>query len=356
MALLTKNVFIDTQVFCNLALDFSAKNIISFEELCQKGELSHVTNTVVVQEVRKKILEFIIDGLKGIESFQRRCGFLKNDKGIADKLFPEISEYELKEKGYSDFQDFLEASNAKIIDMKKVEGNEILEIFFKQARPFGLGKKTEFRDAFSLLSLRSHLKRGEKMYVVSLDGDHKAFCSAHEQFIHVESLNSLLDICYKHIDERSKFVEKFLIEKKEDIIIALKNQIENAEGYNASTWEDAEVDEFRVTEIGEFEPDITHLDNDGCRINFNVTVKIEVDVIGPDTASGRYDREDDILYTFEDTQRKEEEEHDFSVEIDLTFEADEGGFINEDFELAVEGLTKGIEFGVEEYPWEDPRM
>lgn len=356
MALLTKNVFIDTQYFCSADLDFSSGNISSFEELCQKGELVHITNTVVVQEVKKKMLEFIKDGLKGIDNFKKRCGFLKNDEGIADKLFPAMSEDELKEKGYTDFQNFLDATNAQILDMKKVDGNEILDMFFKQVRPFGPAKKNEFRDAFSLLSLRANLKRGEKIYVISNDGDHKAFCNAHEQFVNVESLNALLDICYKHIDKRSEFVEKFLKDKKEDIIQTLKKEIESAEGFNSSCWEDAEVDNFKVTEIGGFEPDITHLDNDGCRINFNVSVKIEVEVTGPDTANGHYDKEDDILYTFDDVERKEEEEHDFSIEIDLTFESDEGEFINDDFELTVEGLNKGIEFSVEEFPWEDPRL
>ncbi|WP_268947740.1 hypothetical protein [Pseudomonas syringae] len=40
----------------------------------------------------------------------------------------------------------------------------------------------------------------------------------------------------------------------------------------------------------------------------------------------------------------------------MSFEADEGEFINDEFVLHVKGLGGGIEFAVEEYPWEDPRM
>ncbi|MEB0195381.1 MULTISPECIES: PIN domain-containing protein [Pseudomonas] len=60
--------------------------------------------------------------------------------------------------------------------MKKIDPDEILDMFFKQKRPFGAAKKqNEFRDAFSLISLRQELKEGESIYVVSNDPDHKAF-------------------------------------------------------------------------------------------------------------------------------------------------------------------------------------
>lgn len=358
MTLLTKNVFIDTQFFVAAELDFWSGSISSFEELCQKGELVHVTNTVVVQEVKKKILESIKEGLKGIENFQRRAGFIRSDKNLVKKVFPVISEDELSEKGFADFEAFLKATRAKILDMEKVDPNEILEMFFKQKRPFGAAKKqNEFRDAFSLVSLRQELKDGERIYVVSNDPDHKAFCASNDKFISVENLNSLLDICYKHIEvKRSEFIERFLKENKENIIQELRSQLESADGYNASTWEDSELEEFSIAEVADFEPEITHVDDDRCRVNFDVAVKILVTVTGPDAVNGHYDKEDGVLYTFDTVERKEEEQHDFSVELDIFFEVDEGEFINPQFDLTVEGLHKGIEFGVEETPWEDPRM
>lgn len=358
MTLLTKNVFIDTQFFMAAELDFSSGSISSFEELCQKGELVHITNTVVIQEIKKKILESIKEGLKGIENFQKRAGFLRSDKELSKQVFTILSEEKLNEKGVADLEAFLKATRARILDMKKIDPDEILDMFFKQKRPFGAAKKqNEFRDAFSLISLRQELKEGESIYVVSNDPDHKAFCVSNDRFISVENLNSLLDICYKHIEaKRAAFIEKFLKENKETIIQELKSQLESADGYNVSTWEDAELEKFSVTEIGEFEPEITHIKDESCRVNFDVMVKFLATVTGPDAVNGHYDKEDGVLYTFDNVEREEEEEHDFSVELDVGFESDEGEFINPQFDLTVEGLHKGIEFGVEETPWEDPRM
>jgi hypothetical protein len=166
----------------------------------------------------------------------------------------------------------------------------------------------------------------------------------------------MLDLCYKHIDARSEFVEKFIVERMEAIRAEIKSQLEDADGYNSSTWEDAEVDYFEVVEIDDFEPQIAHLDNESCILNFDISVKFKVEVSGPDMANSHYDREDDKYYTFDETEREDEEEHNFSVEVNIYFEDDEGEFINEEFDLTIIGLGKGIEFGVEETPFEDPRM
>ncbi|MBY8958283.1 DUF4935 domain-containing protein [Pseudomonas sp. MIS38] len=356
MPLATKNVFIDTEFYVKAEMDFESQTFKSFEELCQKVELVHITSTVVEQEVKKKILESIKEGLKNLENFKKRAGFLRNDDELAGKIFPDLTEDDLKKKGYDDFQGFLESSNAKIVDMSKVNPNEILDMFFKQIRPFGAKKQTEFRDAFSLLAIRSALQRGEKVYVISSDPDHRAFCQGNDQFISVDTLSAMLDICYKHIDARSKFVEKFLQDKNDEIREEIRSLLNDADVYNSSTWEDAEVDHFEVVEIEDFEPQITHLDTESCLINFDVVVKFKVEVSGPDTANSYYDKEDDILHVFDSLERVEEEEHNFSVVIELAFESDEGEFINEEFNLSIIGLNKGIEFDVEEYPYEDPRM
>jgi len=357
MPLLTRKVFIDTEFFVKANLDFNSSTIKSFEELCSDNQLSHITTTIVVNEVRRKIVDHIKEALKGIKNFRRKAAVLKEyDDESIKSLFTEINEGDLEAKALKAFEDFIEASNATVVDMSRVDGNEIIDMFFNHVSPFSTQKPNEFRDAFSLLAIRSALEGQEKVYVVSADPDHRAFCESNERFVNIETLSGLLDIYNKHNDDRTQFVEQFLNLKKQEIIEQIKSQLEDAESYNSSTWEDAEVDTFEVAEIEDFEPQIVHLDDESCKVVFDVTVKFLVNVSGPDTANGHYDKEDDILYTFDSTERQEEEEKEFSIELDLSFEADEGEFINDEFVLHVKGLGGGIEFGVEEYPWEDPRM
>lgn len=357
MPLVTRNVFIDTEFFVKANLDFNSRTIKYFEDLCDNSELNHITSTIVLNEVRRKIIDHIKDALRGIKNFRRKAAVLKeyDDENIKS-LFTEINEDDLEAKALKAFDDFVDSSNATVVDMSGVDGNEIIDMFFNQISPFSIQKPNEFRDAFSLLAVRSALKGQEKVYVVSADPDHKAFCEANERFVSIETLSGLLDIYNKHNDERTQFVEQFLERKKEEILQQIKNQLEEAEAYNSSTWEDAELDSFEVAKIEDFEPQIIHLDDESCQITFDLTVKFFVNVIGPDTTTGHYDKEDGILYTFHSTHRQEEEEKEFSVELDLSFEADEAEFINDEFDLHIKGLGGGIEFDVEEFPWEDPRM
>lgn len=81
-------------------------------------------------------------------------------------------------------------------------------------------------------------------------------------------------------------------------------------------------------------------------------MQFRVEATGPNTETGYYDKEDGVLYTFESTRNEEEEEKEFSVELDLSFEIDEEGLNNDEFNLYIKGLSAGIEFNVEETTWE----
>ncbi len=357
MPLITRNVFIDTEFFVKASLDFHSRTIKYFEELCGDKELNHITSTIVVNEVKRKIADNIKEALKGINNFRRKASVLKEYEDESIKgLFLEIDEADLIAKALSAFEDFLDSSDATIVDMKGVDGNEIIDMFFDKKSPFSTKKPNEFRDAFSLLAVRSVLGKQEKIYVVSDDPDHKAFCEENDQFVSIETLSELLDIYNKHNNQRSEFVGKFLLSKKEDIKTIIKEQLEDAGAYNSSIWEDSEVDSYKVIEVGDFEPKIIHLDDENCQITFDVNVKFHAYVSGPDYVNGHYDREDGRIYTFDTTERQEEEEQSFSVELDLYFEADAEAFINDEFDLHINGISSGVEFSVEETPWEDPRM
>lgn len=356
MPLVTRNIFIDTEFFVKANLDFNSRTIKSFEELCEKNEFKHITSTIVVKEVERKVIEHIREALKGINNFRRKAVVLKEyDDDNIKNLFSEINETEIEQKALIAFNGFIETSKATILDMSEVDLNEVIDMNFDKVSPFSAKKPNEFRDAFTLLAIRSALRKDEKIYIISEDPDLKGFCEENNQFILIETLSVLLDNYNKHNDERTNFIERFLALKNEETIQRLKEELESAEAYNNSIWEDSEIDSFEVTNIGEFDPKIIHLDDESCQITFDVTVEFNVKASGPDTENGYYDKEDGVLYTFDSTYNQEEEEKEFSVELDLSFEINEDNFINDNFNLYIKGLGAGIEFSVEENSWEDYR-
>ncbi|MGA6107818.1 PIN domain-containing protein [Pseudomonas solani] len=355
MPLQTRNVFIDTEFFVKAGLDFSSKTIDSFRDICSDGDLNHITSTVVVREVKRKISEHIHEAINGVKAFRRKAKILTTSENQAIKnLFSPFDNSEIERHAIQVFDNFLDESSTTVVDLKSVDGNEIIEMYFNQNAPFQEGKKkSEFPDAFTMLAVRNALKHREEIYVVSEDKDLIAFCEENPRFLHIESLNKLLDLYNAHDDDRSKFIKDYLEAQQGAIKEQIKSQIEEAEAYNSSTWEDAEVDSFSITEIDDFEPSIIHIDDESCQIVFEVEVKFSVTVTGPDYANGRYDREDDIIYTFDDTTREESGQLEFNVELDLSYEVDDGKFIIQAIDINVLGLASGIEFSVEETPAED---
>lgn len=350
MPLVTQNVFIDTEFFVKANLDFKSKTIESFEELCSDNEFNYITTTVVIQEVKNKIIERVKEATKEIKNFKRKAAVLKgyNDETIKI-LFKEINEKDLEEKALTSFDNFIDASNATVVNMSAVDGDEIMDMFFAKKAPFSDKKPNEFRDAFSLLALQSKLNEKEKIYIVSSDQDLKAFCVENDNFINVDTLDALLDIYNKHKDERSEFVEKFLLSKNEDIKNMIKEELEKVEAYNSSDWENVEIDSFDVIDVSDFTPQIIHIDDKSCQIKFDVDVKFLVNATGPDYKNGIYNKEEGTIYAFDNVERQEEETHQFSVELDLFFEANVDKFIADDFELYIPN-TSDIEFSVEEEP------
>lgn len=355
MPLETRNVFIDTEFYVKASLDFSSRTLEAFKEICDEGELKHITSTIVIKEVQRKITEQITEAIGGVVNFRRKAKSLKNSKDkIIQNLFKEFDQQKTIDDAVSTFNDFIKNSKTKVVDLKRIDANEVMDLYFERKPPFiSEKKKNEFRDAFSLLAIRSALKAKDKVYVVSADPDHVLFCEHNPKFISIDTLSKLLDIYNAHHDKRAEFIKNLLEERTDQIKEEIKRQLEAAGGYNDSTWEDADVDDYTIAEIKDFEPSIIHLDDQSCQIVFDVDVSYSVTVTGPDFVNGRYDREDDRLYTFDETTREEHGNLDLSVEIELSYEMDNGDFINEEMNINVQGISSGIEFSVDETPDHD---
>lgn len=355
MPLQTRNVFIDTEFFVKAGLDFSSKTIDSFRDICGAGELFHITSTIVVREVKRKISEHINEAINGVKSFRRKAKILaSSENDVVKDLFRQFDYGEIEVHAIKVFEDFLDESGTRVVDLKDVDGNEVVDMYFNQIAPFQDGKKkNEFPDAFTMLAVRSALREREEIYVVSEDKDLVAFCEDNPRFIHIDSLSKILDLYNTHDEERSEFIKNYISEREGDIKEAIVSQIEDADAYNSSTWEDAEVDEFSITGISDLEPSIIHIDDEGCQIVCDVEVEYSVTVIGPDYNNGVYDREDGVVYTFDDSTRVDEGKLEFTVEIDLYYEVDGGEFTIQDMYINVRDLSAGIEFSVEENASED---
>jgi hypothetical protein len=348
----TRKVFIDTQSFVKAGLHFDGPAFKSFRKYCEGSELFHVCTSVVEREVKSKIESSVKDAISAIQTFRRKARLLSSlDDEKIKGLFEEIPDEDIYQKSEKVFDDFMNACSTDIVEADTIDAEELLSLYFNREAPFGDGKKkSEFPDAISILSLKSYLQDDEKIYVVSEDGDLKAYCDGDPNFISVESLDRLLDIYTTHTSVRHEQVKQYFIANEVAIKLKITDYLEDCDVYNSSTWEDAEVDNgLTVLNLGDIDPSVLYIDDEESQITFDIDVEFEVTVTGPDFNNGIYDREEGRTFTFDSTSRTEVISTTFTVEIFLHYEFNDGVLENaEDDRLYIREISGGIEVSVEE--------
>lgn len=348
----TRKVFIDTQYFVKIGLHFNNPALKSFSKLCDAGELQHLITSVVNQEVQGKIELSVKEALSAMQIFRRKARMLSEiDDDKIKMLFSEIPEEEVYKKASDVFEELLKGCKTEYIQADEVDAEEVLTLYFKRKPPFGEGKKkSEFPDALSLLSLKSHLSDDDMLYVISEDEDLKSFCDVDTQLVHVDTLDKLLDIYSQHTNERTNQIKLYFAQNEAAIKTKVEEYLEGCDVYNSSTWENSEVDDgLTVTSVGEIDPSVIYVSDEECQVTFDVDVEFEVTVTGPDFNNGIYDKEEGRVYTFGSISRSETVSRTFTVEVWLSYEYLDGKLESiEEVEFHIAGVSGGIEVDVEE--------
>ncbi|MEW6518637.1 MAG: PIN domain-containing protein [Thermodesulfobacteriota bacterium] len=340
----SRNIFIDTQSFVKMGLNFHHPSLQAFCELCKKQSLNHLTTSVVTREVEGKITKAISDALNSLHEFRRKARLLqKIDDEKIKALFSEITEEEVLDKAINVYREFLKESKTKVLSADRVNPEVLLGLYFDRKPPFGDGKKkSEFPDAISLLAILDSL--GEEIaYVISEDSDLEKFCSENEQLINIDTLDKFLDLYNEHESAITNLVKQHIADTTPAIKERILELISKAEAYNEAPWEDSKVEYFSATEVYDIEPYVVWVDEEECLVTFDVDVDVEYTVTGPNFNEGFYDREDGRMYVFENTSRTESTTMTFTVELGFFYEFDSGKLNNiKESEFYISGLTDGI--------------
>ncbi|KNC17462.1 hypothetical protein AC790_00400 [Pantoea sp. RIT-PI-b] len=345
----TRNVFIDTQCYVKAGLHFEGVAFEAFKELCEKGELALVITSIVEREVKNKIDDSIKEALQAVNVVQRKARILKSiDGNPIEGFFQPIDATSVHESAKKAFSDFLDDSNAKIAQLEGINIDGIFNDYFDGNAPFGDGKKkNEFPDAFSLAAVRNYVQ-GDGVYVISEDDDLKRFCASNPNCHQVDTLDKLLDIYNAHENSLSKAITSYILDNKESLNQEIEEIFNRSEAYNASTWDDSELESFSVLSISDLDPSVISIDGNSCIVTIDVAVQFEVTVTGPDFTNGYYDSEDKVVIPMDSTKNVDIEEKEFLIEIEMDFDINGDEITNVQHRINIDKLFRGIEFSVEE--------
>ena len=174
--LLTRNIFLDTQVFKKYAFNLETKSLKTLQFLCSKGSRKLFLSDIVISECESHLKESVGKALNGIKEFKRHGSILRNieDKDVKS-LFCDLDNKSILANASNKFLCFIKSCNAEVISCESVSPKEVFSLYFKQKKPFGSGKKkSEFPDAFSLKALENRIST-EKIYVISGDKDSERY-------------------------------------------------------------------------------------------------------------------------------------------------------------------------------------
>lgn len=350
MALITTHVYIDTEYFVRMGLDFKARVFEEFAEIASTGDLDLLITQITKQEVVRKICESVNDALKAVHQIKRKSKVLAySSQSQLSGIFRHIDHGTAEREAIRMFNDFLSRCAATTVYLDNVNADQIFSDYFRQRPPFQSGqKKNEFRDAFTLAAIVSKLPGGGKCYVVSKDDDFSRFASANDALIVVHELDEVLDLYLTHEDERSNSVKKYLQRHKDRIKSKIRGRIEQAGLYNLSSWDDAEIVDHKINEIDDFEPKIVRISDEECVATFPAIVHFWVKVRGPDFNNGMYDREEGVVYPAGFVEFDTNDYLEVDVEIELNIGISDGQFLVLDDRVSVLGIDGGIELSIEE--------
>ncbi|KJZ16029.1 hypothetical protein TW85_03945 [Marinomonas sp. S3726] len=235
--MLRPRVFLDTEVFDSNQYNFNSRDLKQLKSLSENLSIELLLTDVVVDEVHRHL--------------RRRANELASDAHRLSKKFinvdPEGAGTELQTDRYSadnvykllerNFEGYLDACNAEVIDVESVSSREVFSLYFNEQSPFSSTgkKKNEFPDAFTLLALRNFSReRNVEISVISNDGDPIGFCDQEENLTHFSNLKEFYEKSLESIGFTMEYYNELVLKRWDDLESYIIDNIPNHCSFQAS--------------------------------------------------------------------------------------------------------------------------
>ncbi len=315
----TRNVFLDTQSILQLGLKFEDKALSRLKMLGQANSVNILISEVVKREVTKKLKEKTSAIRRDIESLSRKLKIYES--GTPRELEAALSDnekYQLDDLAQSRWLTYLEESKAIILDIDNINNSDLIELYFEQNHPFSESKKHEFPDAISMLSLREWIREsGEKVYVISGDGDIKGFCEGDENCISLENVSEFLDL-YNRAEEQLTSTIHDLVDKETDWIVKVVAEAFQNCGFSYDGNYEAEVDKVEVESVQVQEVEVIDVDENMATVDLLTNIRCTANIYGPNYENAIWDSEEKEYIFIDHFSENMEFEDAYTITIDIS--------------------------------------
>jgi len=325
----TINVFIDTSIFIKMNFYYGHPTFVALKESVTQGRSRVLLTDVTIEEVKANVKEEISTASQAIKKARNPAKILKNVAARYSSIFQDPNIEAITADIFKQFEDFTAEVAAVIVPVEKAITNEVFNLYFNSALPFGEGKKkSEFPDAFVLSALNEWAKEeDQKLYVVSSDKDMKGIENNFHNLISTESLEQYLNEVTFYFEKLAPLAQELLRKNESQIIERIEEDFALL-GFILDD-QDGEVYDVTVNKVGELSVSLISLtppDKDKigkAHIEITTAVDYSADVEYDNLETASYDSEDKVLIPWEKVAKTVEDTEIVQVDLVFTFEIEE---------------------------------
>ena len=269
-------IIVDTSAFYNEQFDFiGAQDSIlpSLFEIINEKKISLITHPILRSEIIKHIADSeVISKLSNFKTaIKKYKGTLELIGLSADEITERVDALNMQEKLTDAFEKAFEEAN----ELPYPNAEDVFAQYFTCAAPFAASgdKKSEFPDAFVILSIKQYLKANPTKCILILtdDGDWRAALSDTPRAILANSVGEGIRMMQDSEDIFPIFKEA-LPEIESALISSLECEAYELNGFEVE--DDPEITAVRVTDISDLFIPLKIADD---RVVLRTTAEIEVD-------------------------------------------------------------------------------
>ncbi|WP_162268836.1 PIN domain-containing protein [Raoultella ornithinolytica] len=312
MELITRLVYIDTSAYERKHFQFGLYILEKLQSFASDSKVHVLVTDITRKEIEAHIQKKVEGALKELENFQKKHAPIlrTSPKNIGQSLFNTPDLENITSDALASFSDFLGSVGVEEITTNNVSPLLVFEKYFTNAPPFDQpGKKKEFPDAFTLEAVNEiAVNRNHKVYIVSEDNDLISACNQNPNFIHLSSIQILIDLLLRNdeaLEDMVAFADGVFNKIRPTIIDSIRQHIDEMEFIAESNeCQDVEIDEVQLNDIKLTASNLTDVSRDSATYELSAAVTIDAVFRFPDYERSPWDPEDKAYaFVFESKSR-----------------------------------------------------
>ncbi|WP_368194786.1 PIN domain-containing protein [Aeromonas sp. R2-2] len=327
MELQSRLIFIDTSAFENKNFQFDSHKLDQLCGFLEKRKLHLLTTEITIQEVKKHLKEKAKKAAGTIKKAQKEAMILRNTPTLdCHGIFSAIKEDDINNILMDAFDKFLAISNAEIVPINIVDASIVFENYFNSLPPFcGENKKNEFPDAFALEAVRKVSEEREHLlYVISCDGDMKAYAEQYENIFHLKTVDDLIDLVIRNEAELSKpvsFADKVFTRLEPEIIKTIHAKLSDMEFYpDSSYYLDVDIERIIINQVSVINKNLIEVSQHRATYELEIEISVSAEYSAANYENSPWDPEDrEYVFIVTDRLHINHKEKTF-VDVSLNYE------------------------------------